>query len=52
MTALLKRLAPDWTDGSFAIRVRPVFVNLGFSLMSGAAGGYVTAWTAIGNPLP
>ena len=52
MTALLKRFAPDWASAKAAMRPGPVFVNLGFSLMSGAAGGYVTAWAAVGNPLP
>ncbi len=52
MTALLKRFAPDWAGAQAAMRPGPVFVNLGFSLMSGAAGGYATAWAAVGNPLP
>lgn len=52
MTALLKQLAPDWAEDRATMRPGPIFVNLGFSLMSGAAGGYVTAWTAVGNPLP
>jgi hypothetical protein len=28
-----------------------VFVNLGYSFLAAAAGGYVTAWAAAANPL-
>jgi hypothetical protein len=51
-TSLLKRFAPDWAGDEAEMKPGPVFVHLGFSLMSGAAGGYVTAWAAVGNPLP
>ena len=27
------------------------FVNLGYSFLAAAAGGYITAWLAAGNPL-
>jgi hypothetical protein len=51
MTALLTRLVPSWvvTEG----RPQPgyVFVNLGYSFLAAAAGGYVTAWAAANNPL-
>ena len=51
LTALLGRLVPSWvaTDG----RPKPgyVFVNLGYSFLAAAAGGYVTAWAAAANPL-
>jgi hypothetical protein len=52
VTALLQRLAPDWVG--VASRPRPgyVFVNLGYSFLAAAGGGYVTAWTAGMNPLP
>jgi hypothetical protein len=51
MTALLTRMVPSWTG----IEGRPqpgyVFVNLGYSFLAAAAGGYVTAWVAAANPL-
>jgi hypothetical protein len=28
-----------------------IFVNLGYSFLAAAAGGYVTAWLAVANPL-
>jgi hypothetical protein len=50
-TALLRWLTPGWgnTDG----RPSPgyVVVHLGYSFLSAAAGGYVTAWAATANPL-
>ena len=52
MAALLGRLAPDWSGEVGAPKAGPAFVNLGFSFLSVAAGGYVTAWAAVGNPLP
>ena len=52
ITALLRRLSPDW---SAVADKRPtagyVFVNLGSSFLAAAAGGYVTAWEAAANPL-
>lgn len=50
MKSLLKRLAPDWARAN-AVGFGPLSMNLGFSFLSAAAGGYVTAWTAEGNPL-
>src|ERR1019366_4688108 len=51
LTALLTKLVPSWvaTDGS----PQPgyVFVNLGYSFLAAAAGGYVTAWAAAANPM-
>lgn len=51
LTALLTRLVPSWvaTDG----KPQPgyVFVNLGYSFLAAAAGGYVTAWAAAANPM-
>jgi hypothetical protein len=51
LTALLTRLVPSWvaTDG----KPQPgyVFVNLGYSFLAAAAGGYVTAWAAAVNPM-
>ena len=51
LTALLTRMVPSWvaTDG----KPQPgyIFVNLGYSFLAAAAGGYVTAWAAAANPL-
>lgn len=50
MTALIARLAPSWAkDGP----PEPGYmvVNLGYSFLAAAAGGYVTAALARGNPL-
>ena len=51
MTALLIRLAPDWAGAESRPRPGYAFVNLGYSFLSAAAGGYVTAYLATGNPL-
>ena len=52
VTALLSRLTPSWVG----IEGRPgpgyVFVNLGYSFLAAAAGGYVTVWVTDVNPLP
>jgi hypothetical protein len=49
--ALLNRVAPDWVGS----RARPVpsylFVDFGYSFLAAAAGGYVTAWVGVANPL-
>ena len=66
LTALLRRLVPSWvaTDGKpqppgsptsdlCPVEWQPgyVFVNLGYSFLAAAAGGYVTAWAAVANPM-
>ena len=68
MTALLRRLAPSWSDvedttteGRELPATRSVYppgwslgyvvVNLGYSFLACAAGGFVTAWAAAANPL-
>lgn len=51
MTALLTRLVPSWTSPESKPLPSYVFVNLGYSFLSAAAGGYVTAWVAADNPL-
>jgi hypothetical protein len=51
ITALLTRLTPGWVGEQPKPRAGYVFVNLGNSLLAAAAGGYVTAWAAVANPL-
>jgi hypothetical protein len=51
VTALLTRLAPDWVGQQGKPGVGYIFVNLGYSFLAAAAGGYITAWAASGNPL-
>ena len=51
VTALLTRLTPGWTGAEGRPQPGYVFVNLGYSLLAAAAGGYVTAWVAAANPL-
>ena len=51
LTALVARAAPDWAGEPRKPGAGYVFVNLGYSFLAAAAGGYVTAWLAAGNPL-
>lgn len=51
VTALITRLAPEWVGEQSRPRLGYVFVNLGYSFLAAAAGGYVTAWAASSNPL-
>jgi hypothetical protein len=51
MTALLSKLTPSWMGEQDKPRTGYVFVNLGYSFLAAAAGGYVTAWAAAANPL-
>jgi hypothetical protein len=51
VTALLSWLTPEWVSSEGKPRPAYVFVNLGYSFLAAAAGGYVTAWAARGNPL-
>ncbi len=51
MTALLTRMVPSWTGTEGKPQPGYIFVNLGYSFLAAAAGGYVTAWAARGNPL-
>lgn len=50
LTALLRWLTPSWTQES---NLQPgyIFVNIAYSFLAAAAGGYVTAWLAAANPL-
>ena len=51
MTVLLEKLVPDWTEGSGAPTPGYTFVNLGWTFVASATGGYLTAWIAEHNPL-
>jgi hypothetical protein len=51
LTALLTQLAPQWAGTEGGLRPAYAFVNLGYSFLSAAAGGYVTAWASAANPL-
>lgn len=51
VTVSLQRLTPDWADTSGPLKPGYAFVNLGCTFLAAAAGGYVTAWIALHNPL-
>ena len=51
ITALGTRLAPKWVGAEGKPRPGYAFVNLGYSSLAAAAGGYVTAWISAANPL-
>jgi hypothetical protein len=51
VTVLLQRLAPGWTDSTSSPKPGYIFVNLGCTFLSAAAGGFVTAVVAKHNPL-
>jgi len=51
LTALLQRMVPSWVGAEGRPQPGYVFVNLGYSFMAAAAGGYVTAAIAVANPL-
>jgi hypothetical protein len=51
ITAILGRLTPDWVGTEGKPDPGYVFVNLGYSFLAAAAGGYITAWIAAVNPV-
>jgi hypothetical protein len=51
VTALLVRLVPEWVGAEGNPRPAYAFVNLGYSFLAAAAGGYVTAYMSAANPL-
>ncbi|MGP8173656.1 MAG: hypothetical protein ACLP7O_03805 [Terracidiphilus sp.] len=51
LTALLTRLMPRWVGEQGKPQPGYVFVNLGYSFLAAAAGGYVTAWASAANLL-
>jgi len=50
VTALLAKFAPDWVGEEGQPRPAYAFVNLGYSFLAAAGGGYVTAWASAANP--
>jgi len=51
LTALLMRFIPSWVGEQGKPEAGYIFVNLGYSFLAAAAGGYVTALLAAANPL-
>ncbi len=51
ITGLLTRLTPGWAGVEGKPKPGYAFFNLGYSFLAAAAGGYVTARIAAGNPL-
>jgi hypothetical protein len=51
LTALVTWLAPEWAGAEGKPNPGYAFVNLGYSLLAAAAGGYVTAWGTAANPM-
>ena len=51
MTALITRLAPEWAGAEGRPHPGYAFVNLGYSFLAAAAGGYVTTLVSAANPL-
>jgi len=51
LTALLTWLTPSWVSEQGKPQPGYIFVNLGYSFLAAAAGGYVTALLATANPL-
>jgi hypothetical protein len=51
MTALLTQLVPSWAGTEGNPQPGYIVVNLGYSFLAAAVGGYVTAWIAADNPL-
>jgi hypothetical protein len=51
MTALLRKITPEWVGTEAKPNPGYVFVNLGYSFLAAAAGGSVTASLAEANPL-
>jgi hypothetical protein len=51
LAVLLSRLIPQWAGDESHPPLGYRFVNLGWSFLASAAGGYVTALAAAANPL-
>ena len=46
ITVLLQKFTPGWVGETTKPKPGYIFVNLGYSFLAAAAGGYVTAWIA------
>ncbi len=51
LTAALQKIAPSWVGSPGHPRPAYVAVNICYSFLAAAAGGYIAAWIASGNPL-
>ena len=51
LTALLMRLTPSWVQNEGKPQPGYIFINVAYSFLAAAAGGYVTSWVAAANPL-
>ena len=51
VTAVLMRRVPEWVGAKGSPPAGYVFVNLGYSFIAAAVGGYVTASMAQSNPM-
>lgn len=51
VAAILNKTAPEWSGSEGQPGPAYAFVNLGYSFLAAAAGGYVTAWASAANPL-
>jgi len=51
LTALLMRLTPSWVENEGKPQPGYIFINIAYSFLAAAAGGYVTSWVAAANPL-
>lgn len=51
ITVLLQKLTPGWVGEKEKPKPGYIFVNLGYSFLAAAAGGYVTAWIGAHSPL-
>ena len=51
VTAVLQKSVPGWVGTEARPRPAYVTVNLGYSFLAAAAGGYVAAWIASHSPL-
>jgi cytochrome c biogenesis factor len=51
ITVLIQKLTPGWVGEIAKPNPTYIFVNLGYSFLAAAAGGYVTAWISQHNPL-
>jgi hypothetical protein len=51
LTAALMRFAPRWVGRTGQPRAGYVLLNIGYSMVAAALGGYVTAWIAADHTL-